>query len=237
MFCHVLLRNIIIHTSTNHTEPTSTLLSLVMTVINSDTRRQFWMEELLVCTWRHTSHVGGQEQKHFSPLGNKIYFHVNSLRQNSLVLTPNMSALSRSCKPRTAIVLCALYPNYFGWLPCNPWHIKKIAIPSNRPEKNAKQSCNLSQKIPMKFLLPHPCHLLGCLHPSVFWNFWTGYIACLIITGPSIASSLTTRAVSTQRHQISRTNREEMIDDVISHDKWRHLCQKCSLIPIDVCST
>ena len=28
-----------------------------------------------------------------------------------------------------------------------------------------------------------------------------------------------------------------MRDDVISHDKRRHLCQKCSLIPIDVYST
>ena len=26
--------------------------------------------ELLVCKWRHGGHVGGQEQKHFSPLGN-----------------------------------------------------------------------------------------------------------------------------------------------------------------------
>ena len=39
------------------------------------------------------------------------------------------------------------------------------------------------------------------------------------------------------RHQILRIDREEMIDDVISHDEWRHLGQKCSLIPIDVYST
>ena len=38
-------------------------------------------------------------------------------------------------------------------------------------------------------------------------------------------------------HQILRIDRREMKDDVISHDKWRHLCQKCSLIPIDVYST
>ena len=36
------------------------------------------------------------------------------------------------------------------------------------------------------------------------------------------------------RHQILRIDREEMIDDVLSHDKLRHLDQKCSLIPIDV---
>ena len=29
---------------------------------------------LLVCKWRHGGHVGGQEQKHFSPLGNELYF-------------------------------------------------------------------------------------------------------------------------------------------------------------------
>ena len=26
----------------------------------------------------HGGHVGGQELKHFSPLGTKLYFHVNS---------------------------------------------------------------------------------------------------------------------------------------------------------------
>ena len=42
---------------------------------------------LLVCPWRHGGHVGGQEQKHFSPLGSKLYFHVNSSRKYSFVLT------------------------------------------------------------------------------------------------------------------------------------------------------
>ena len=55
---------------------------------------------LLVCTWRHGGHVGGQEQKHFSPLGSKLYFHVNSSSKYSFALTPNMAALSRGCKPR-----------------------------------------------------------------------------------------------------------------------------------------
>ena len=55
---------------------------------------------LLVCTWRHGGHVGGQAQKHFSPLGTKLYFHVNSSRKYSFVLTPNMAALSHGCKPR-----------------------------------------------------------------------------------------------------------------------------------------
>ena len=46
---------------------------------------------LLVCRWRHGGHVGGQEQKHFSPLGTKLYFHFNSSRKSSIVLTPNMA--------------------------------------------------------------------------------------------------------------------------------------------------
>ena len=37
--------------------------------------------KLLVYTWRHGGYVGGQEQKHFSPLGTKPYFHVNSSRK------------------------------------------------------------------------------------------------------------------------------------------------------------
>ena len=37
---------------------------------------------LPVCTWRHGGHVSGQKQKHFSPLGNKLYFHVNSSKKN-----------------------------------------------------------------------------------------------------------------------------------------------------------
>ena len=38
---------------------------------------------------RKPGHVGGQEQKHFSSLGTKLYFHVNSSRKkNSIRLTP-----------------------------------------------------------------------------------------------------------------------------------------------------
>ena len=55
---------------------------------------------LLVYTWRHGGHFGSQEQKHFSPLGSKLHFCVNSLRKNSIVLTTNMAASSRGCKPR-----------------------------------------------------------------------------------------------------------------------------------------
>ena len=44
----------------------------------------------------HGGYVGGQEQKHFSPLGTKLYFHVNSSRKNTVVLATNMAALSCS---------------------------------------------------------------------------------------------------------------------------------------------
>ena len=41
-----------------------------------------------------------KKQKYFSPLGTELYFHVNSSRRNSIVLTPKMGALLRGCKPR-----------------------------------------------------------------------------------------------------------------------------------------
>jgi len=46
-----------------------------------------------------TAAVGGQKQKHFCSLGSKLCFHVNSSSKNSIVLTPNMAALSRGRKP------------------------------------------------------------------------------------------------------------------------------------------
>ena len=67
----------------------------------------FWSGQLLVCTWRHGGHVGDQEQKHFSPLGTKLYFHVNSSRKTSIVLTPNMAALSRGCNFSSAVLTIA----------------------------------------------------------------------------------------------------------------------------------
>ena len=81
---------------------------------------------LLVCMWRHGGHVGGQEQKHFSPLGTKLYFHVNSSRKNSIVLTPNMAALSRGCKAKNSVKMHSLTilkfycnsPLYFSFAFC-----------------------------------------------------------------------------------------------------------------------
>ena len=43
---------------------------------------------LLVRTWRHGGHVGGQEQKHFAPLGTKLCCHVNSSKKNLLYWPP-----------------------------------------------------------------------------------------------------------------------------------------------------
>ena len=54
---------------------------------------------LPIWTWRHVSHVGDEEQKHFSLLGTKLHFQVNSSRKNSIVLTTNMAALLHGCKP------------------------------------------------------------------------------------------------------------------------------------------
>ena len=36
----------------------------------------------------------------FSPLGTKLYFHVNSWRKSYMVLTFNIITFSRGCKPR-----------------------------------------------------------------------------------------------------------------------------------------
>ena len=47
----------------------------------------------LPVTWR--GHViGGQEQKHFSPMGTKLYFSRKFFKKNSIVLIPNTAALS-----------------------------------------------------------------------------------------------------------------------------------------------
>ena len=46
-----------------------------------------------------------KNQKHISPLGTKLYFYVNFSRKISIVLTPNMAALSRGCKPRIVSML------------------------------------------------------------------------------------------------------------------------------------
>ena len=44
-----------------------------------------------------------KNKKHISSLGTKLYFHVNFSHKISIVLTPNMAALSRGCKPRIGV--------------------------------------------------------------------------------------------------------------------------------------
>ena len=49
----------------------------------------------------HNGHVGGQEQKYFSPLGTKLFsHHCKFFEKNSIVLTLNMAAFLHGCKPR-----------------------------------------------------------------------------------------------------------------------------------------
>ena len=50
-------------------------------------------EILLVCMWCHGGHVSGQEQMHFSPLGTRLYFHVNSSRKNLYCIDPQCGCL------------------------------------------------------------------------------------------------------------------------------------------------
>ena len=45
--------------------------------VNSKVKAFPCKKVLLVYAWRHGGHVGDQEQKHFSSLGTKLYFHVN----------------------------------------------------------------------------------------------------------------------------------------------------------------
>lgn len=48
------------------------------------------------CWWRHGNHVGGQEQKHFSLLGTKLYFYVKFFKRKFcfFFFTPSMAAFS-----------------------------------------------------------------------------------------------------------------------------------------------
>ena len=47
-------------------------------------RTVFSAELLVVCTWPHGGHVGDQEQKHFSPLGTQLHFHVYSTKNMTI---------------------------------------------------------------------------------------------------------------------------------------------------------
>ena len=78
---------------------------------------------LLVHTHNLESRPSNKESKlpdHFSPLGTKLYFHVNSSRKNSIVWTLNMNALSRGCKPRIRHFHLSNNASYFSPPPPPP---------------------------------------------------------------------------------------------------------------------
>ena len=99
---------------------------------------------LLVCTWRHGGHVGGQEQQHLSPLGTKRHFHVNSSRKNSSVLTTDMAALSRGCKQNIFHYEVRSYatPQIFFF-----WDINMAAVTSHENDlwkRDLRYQCGVS---------------------------------------------------------------------------------------------
>ena len=49
-------------------------------------------------------HVGDQEQKHFSPLGTKLYFHVNSSRKYSFCFEPQHGRLVTWLQTKNIVV-------------------------------------------------------------------------------------------------------------------------------------
>ena len=98
------------------------------------------------------------------PLGTKLYFYVNSSRKNSIVLTPNMTALSSGCKPRRAVCfICKLRENTVvgGFAVCFPFLVRKVRDSAARKLNRGRQN-----KIPPKIRhLPRlkrgefqPCH-------------------------------------------------------------------------------
>lgn len=105
---------------------------------------------LLVCTWRQGDHVGGQEQKHFSPLGTKLYFHVNSSWKNYIVMTPNMAALSRGCKPRAKINKINTHRKIFPVFPItfsqiSRWDSNHTGLLCPRRTSNARLALSISR--------------------------------------------------------------------------------------------
>ena len=126
---------------------------------------------LLVCTWRHGGHVGGQEQKLFSPLGTKLYFHVNSWKKYSFVLTPNMAALSRGCKPRIGLRFNGAETNYCGInkniLGMRKTELDIIVVGSNWWIRNPAPGSWVSIEIPHQLLV-----LLGSV-AAVLCCAWT----------------------------------------------------------------
>ena len=58
-----------------------------------NTKVMFTLYRIAFAQARKPGHVGGQEQKHFSSLGTKLYFHVNSSRKKILLVWPQHGRL------------------------------------------------------------------------------------------------------------------------------------------------
>ena len=48
---------------------------------------------ILVCRWRHSGHLGRQEQRHFISLGSNLYFHLNPSRKQFYCTDPQHGRL------------------------------------------------------------------------------------------------------------------------------------------------
>ena len=87
--------------------------------------------KLLVCKWRHGSHVGGSKTKEFLSAGKWTLFWCKF--KISFVLTTNMAALSRGCKRRIYVDICDLQRiTVFGKMPLLPVF---TVTPSKNPQK------------------------------------------------------------------------------------------------------
>ena len=146
-------------------------------------RNELWQcphfNRLLVCTWRHGGHVGGQERKLFSPLGTKLYVHANSSRKNSIVLTTNKAALSHGCKPRIGTKSCPI--QYEQQRPGDPF-------PESPDKFSGPKSCfmfamftfkikvsNILKMIPWKYQLTKQNRTVCELGTVLLFNrFWFG---------------------------------------------------------------
>ena len=75
-------------------------------VLHGTSQKDFLEDEMfvvpLVCSWRHGSHAGGQEQKSLNSARNLIVcFRTNSAKNSAKKKSfTNMEAWSRDCKPR-----------------------------------------------------------------------------------------------------------------------------------------
>ena len=137
-------------------------------------------EILLVCMWCHGGHVSGQEQMHFSPLGTRLYFHVNSSRKNLYCIDPQHGCLvtwlqTKNMKKKLDITK-----------PCHSEHI----LPVPWPFVWSKFQCiNAYQKVEesgayrdVPFFIPQPKddrNLKPQIFVSVLWKIESeGFVHC-----------------------------------------------------------